>query len=230
MYVHYDSAGYNVGEVLIATASAPGGPWTQSSITSVDGYNSHDLGLFQDNDGTGYIAYNSGTSGNYSMRIAKLTSNYLGIVAGSSINTGLGQVEAPTLFRRGATYFLLTSNMNGWSPTLNTYATASTPLGTWTNQGNPFQPVVGSSGIGNIPDYTLAYNSQDSNVLQINGNYIYCGTRNQGSNLITSTQVWLPIQFPTPTTMVINWLGGGNTGQWNPSQVFTQPYQYYNFY
>ncbi len=172
-------------------------------------------------------AYLNCTSGANSL-FTKLNSAWTN-VDGTNFNTynsastfGIGppdvqlHQDGPHIFQNGSTYFFLCNAQNGWAPTLNCYATSSSPIGPWTNKGNPF---IQQAGGGNgSPDYTLAYGSQNNNILRIPGRnaWIYTGdTYNTGlagsvntsstANFQTSTIFFLPIAFPTSTTMSINW-------------------------
>jgi hypothetical protein len=93
---------------------------------------------------------------------------------------------------------MLTSGATGWNPNQQMYATASSVTGTW-------------SALQNIGDAT-AYGSQTTYVLPVQGtsgtSYLYMGDRwgnSFGQNVNASQYVWLPLRFPTNTTMTMDW-------------------------
>src|SRR5690349_6780326 len=85
-------------------------------------YMSRDLTLYNDN-GTAYMI--SAADENFDLQIYRLTPDYLGVstLVGNFWNDA--HREAPALFKRGSTYFMLTSAATGWSPNQARYATAS---------------------------------------------------------------------------------------------------------
>jgi hypothetical protein len=102
------------------------------------------------------------------------------------------------MFKRNGVYFLLTSGATGWAPNQQRYATASSVAGAW-------------SGLANIGDNT-AYGSQTAYVLPVQGSggtsYLYLGDRWAGawnSAVNNSEYVWLPLSFPSNTTMTMGW-------------------------
>lgn len=102
------------------------------------------------------------------------------------------------MFKRGDTYFLLTSGATGWNPNQAKYATAPSISGPWT-------------GWTNVGDSTT-FNSQPAFVLPIQGtsttSYLYMGDRWAGAwggPVNDSRYVWLPITFPSPTSMSLTW-------------------------
>ncbi len=102
------------------------------------------------------------------------------------------------MFKRGSVYFLVTSGATGWDPNQGKYATASSITGTW-------------SGLSNFGDGTT-YDSQSAYVLPIEGSssttYLYMGDRWAGAwsgKVMESRYVWLPLQFPTSTSLTMNW-------------------------
>lgn len=102
------------------------------------------------------------------------------------------------MFKRGSTYFLLTSGATGWNPNQARYATASSISGPWT----------GWTDVGN----STTFNSQPTYVLPIQGasttSYLYMGDRWAGAwggPVGDSQYVWLPISFPSATSMSLTW-------------------------
>ena len=103
------------------------------------------------------------------------------------------------MFKRNGVYFLLTSGATGWGPNQQRYATATSVTGTW-------------SALANIGDNT-AYGSQTAYVLPVQGtpdHVVPLPGRPVGGRLGRPGQrareyVWLPLQFPSNTTMSMGW-------------------------
>jgi hypothetical protein len=109
-----------------------------------------------------------------------------------------GHREAPALFKRGETYFLLTSGATGWDPNQAQYATSSALTQGW-------------SSMRNIGDGTTFY-SQSTFVQAISSDtgteYLYLGDRWAGAwggRVNDSSYIWQPITFSNDTTMSMTW-------------------------
>jgi hypothetical protein len=126
------------------------------------------------------------------------------------------------MFKRNGVYFLLTSGATGWSPNQQRYGTATSVTGTW-------------SGLKDLGDAT-SYRSQTAYVLPVQGSagtdYLYLGDRwgnATGGTVNDSTYVWLPLEFPTSTTMTMEYspritidaATGSVTGMDGPWQTLT---------
>lgn len=100
--------GVDYGEARVAVASASNieGPYTYHGSFRPLGYDSRDMTVFNDN-GTAYLI--SATRVNADLNIYRLTPDFLGV--GSLVQTlWTGSYrEAPAMFKRGSTYFLITS-------------------------------------------------------------------------------------------------------------------------
>ena len=165
-----------------------------------------DMNLFQDDDGTAYVMYSS--EGNAVMYIAKLNDTYTGL-AKDADEMVLGEDfcisstdsrEAPAMFKYQGKYYLITSGCTGWAPNQARYAVADSPLGPWTNMGNPC--------VGDTANNT--FETQSTCVIPVdaeNGKFIYMGDRwynpDNGKDLSDSRYVWLPIEFGANNTIAI---------------------------
>lgn len=231
MWMHWEN-GTNYGEARAAVAysSTVEGPYTYVksfrpyagrgvSDHGKDGYMSRDCNLFVDSDGAGYFI--SSSNENMDLHLYRLTSDYLGV---DSLVTKLfvgSQREAPVLFKRNGVYFLLTSACTSWSPNQAKYATSTNLAGQWSSLQNV--------GDGN------SYYSQPTSVLAIQGSgttsYLYAGDRWAGAwsgPYLDSMYVWLPITFPSNTSMSLAWsntvtinAASGQISGANNSFVFT---------
>ncbi|MDQ6422809.1 RICIN domain-containing protein [Paenibacillus sp. LHD-117] len=227
MWMHKEN-GVDYGEARVAVASASSieGPYTYHGSFRPLGYDSRDMTVYNDN-GTAYLI--SATQVNADLNIYRLSSDFLSV---DSLVTTLWDNqyrEAPALFKRGSTYFLVTSGATGWNPNQAKYATASSITGTWSSLVN----------VGNAN----TYQSQSTYVLPVEGSsdtsFLYMGDRWAGAwggPVNTSEYVWLPISFPTSTSMSLNWYdqltidaaAGTLSGSTNPPVNTTSWYKFKN--
>jgi hypothetical protein len=154
--------------------------------------------VFRDDDGTAYLI--SATSVNADLNVYRLTADYHGVAALVQTLWKGSYREAPAMFKRNGVYFLLTSGATSWAPNQQKYATATSVAGTW-------------SALSNVGDGT-AYASQTAYVLPVEGSsatsYLYMGDRWAGAwggAVNDSNYVWLPLTFPSNTSMSMNYYG-----------------------
>jgi hypothetical protein len=186
MYMHIDSPSYGDARVGVATSTTPCGPYSYQGSFRPLGFQSRDIGLFQDADGSAYLLSEDRANG---LRIDKLSADYLSVVSAGSANGGsvalLPDYEAPAMVKANGTYFVLGSSLTGWNLNDNVYATAPSPSGIW-------------SGFRDFaPAGTHTYQTQTANVIPVAGTagtaYIYAGDRWNPGNLGESQLVWLPL-------------------------------------
>lgn len=216
----------------VAIADAPEGPFrfisAQRLHTSQD-YDgeekdygmARDMNLFVDEgvdaNGDGvddaYIIYSS--ENNATMYISRLNADYTGLdkVQGEAVegtdfsrNFAGASREAPAMFQYNGKYYLITSGCTGWNPNPAKYAMADSPLGPWTDMGDP---CVGEGA-------STTFGTQSTCVIPVDpetGKYIYMGDRwynpDNGKDVGDSRYVWLPIEFGNNYEMslkdVSNW-------------------------
>lgn len=203
MWMHIDSSSYGEAKVGVATSSSVCGSYTYLGSWQPLGFQSRDMGLFQDDDGTGYLLTEDRAHGT---RIDKLTSDYLNVTAATYLFSV--DYEAPAMVKVNGVYFFFASQETGWSSNDNKYTTATSLTGPW------------SAWADFAPSGTDTFNSQTNYILPTgNGNYIYMGDRWVSSNLMSSTYVWLPITISGTTasmpTNYINWIVNPSTGAWS---------------
>ncbi|WSQ12618.1 RICIN domain-containing protein [Streptomyces sp. NBC_01231] len=198
MWMHKENgADYSEARAAVAVSSTVDGTYTwQGSFRPLGQHMSRDITVFVDTDGTGYMA--SAANENYDLQIYRLTADYTGIASLVANPWPGGHREAPALFKRGNVYFMLTSGATGWSPNQQQYATATSLSGPW-------------SAMTNVGDST-AYGSQTAYVLPVQGSsgtsYLYMGDRwgnSFGGIVNDSRYVWLPLTFPSATSMSMSW-------------------------
>ncbi|WAZ24924.1 RICIN domain-containing protein [Streptomyces cinnabarinus] len=198
MWMHKENGvDYSEARAAVAVSDTVDGDYTwQGSFRPLGQHMSRDITVYVDTDGTGYMV--SAARENYDLHIYRLTADYTGIAALVADPWHGGHREAPALFKRGGVYFMLTSGATGWSPNQQQYATATSLAGPWT-------------AMTNIGDSTT-YGSQTAYVLPMQGSsatsYLYLGDRwgnSFGGTVNDSRYVWLPLTFPSSTTMSMSW-------------------------
>lgn len=127
MYLHIDSSNYSEAKVGVATSSTPCGPYTYRGSFRPLGFQSRDMGLFQDSDGTAYLLSEDRANG---LRIDKLSADYLSVDSSVAL---FADYEAPAMVKANGTYYLLASHLSGWSTNDNVYATTTSLSGTWSS-------------------------------------------------------------------------------------------------
>ncbi|MFJ3417770.1 RICIN domain-containing protein [Streptomyces sp. NPDC086082] len=194
MWMHKENGvDYSEARAAVAVSSTVDGSYTyQGSFQPLGDTMSRDITTFVDTDGTAYMV--SAANENYDLHIYRLTADYTAIAGLVANPWAGGHREAPALFKRNGVYFMLTSAATGWSANQQQYATATSIGGPWT-------------AFTNVGDST-AYNSQTAYVLPVQGtsgtSYLYMGDRwgnSFGGTVNDSRYVWLPLTFPTTTSM-----------------------------
>jgi hypothetical protein len=198
MWMHKEGSAtdYSEARAAVAVSDTVDGNYTWKGSFRPLGHMSRDITTFVDTDGTGYMI--SAANENADLHVYRLTADYTGIDAQVQKLWPGQWREAPAMFKRGDVYFLLTSGATGWSPNQQKYATASSVTGSW-------------SDLKNIGDHRT-YDSQTAYVLTVQGtsgtSYLYMGDRwgnSMGGMVNDSQYVWLPLKFPTATTMTMDY-------------------------
>jgi hypothetical protein len=210
MWMHIDDSSYGDAEAGVAESSTPCGPYTYLGASQPLGFQSRDIGLFQDSNGTAYLLTEDRANG---LRIDELSSDYLSVVSENSSIGGsvalLADYEAPAMVKANGIYYLLASHLTGWATNDDVYATATSPAGPWSSFAN-FAPVG-----------TDTYNTQSANIIPVSGSsgttYIYAGDRWETSDLGDSPLVWLPLVLSGRTAVTAwqnSWSLDVTTGTW----------------
>lgn len=197
MWMHKENGSdYGEARAAVAVSSTVDGDYTWRGSFRPLGHMSRDITTFVDTDGTGYMI--SAANENRDLHVYRLSPDYTTVEAQVQKLWAGGSREAPAMFKRKGVYFLLTSGATGWSPNQQMYGTATSITGSW-------------SGLSTVGDST-AYRSQTAYVLPVQGtsgtDYLYMGDRwgnSMGGTVNDSTYVWLPLEFPTNTTMTMDY-------------------------
>ncbi|OCL10896.1 carbohydrate-binding module family 35 protein [Glonium stellatum] len=198
LWMHTDSSNYGEAKVGVATSSSVCGSYSYKGSFQPLGFQSRDIGLFQDDDGTAYLLSEDRANG---LRIDLLSSDYLSVV--STTHLFPDHIEAPAIIKKSGVYFMFGSHLTGWDPNDNVYATATSLSGPW-SAWKTFAD-VGSK----------TYSSQTNYILPVGDNAIYMGDRWISSNLMRSTYVWLPLKLSGTTASMsnyVNWVLDTSSG------------------
>ncbi|MEE1752700.1 RICIN domain-containing protein [Streptomyces sp. SP18CS02] len=197
MWMHKENGtDYTEARAAVATSTSVDGDYTWKGSFRPEGHMSRDISTFVDTDGTGYMI--SAANENADLHVYRLNDAYTGIQSLTQ-KLWVGQSrEAPAMFKRGGIYFLLTSGATGWAPNQQKYATATSITGAW-------------SELRDIGDSTT-YRSQTAYVIPVQGvkgtGWLYMGDRwgdSMGGKVNDSQYVWLPLKFPTSTSMTMDY-------------------------
>ncbi|MQN82122.1 family 43 glycosylhydrolase [Prevotella copri] len=177
MLMHADDLKYNDPHIGIATCKTINGDYQLRGTLQYKGQpiKRWDMGVFQDEDGKGYLLIHHGP-------IYRLSDDYLSVDTMIAYVGGMG--ESPAMFRKNGMYYLLTSNLTSWERNDNYYFTATNIAGPWKKQGLF------------CPEGSLTWNSQSTFVLMLpDGTPMYMGDRwSYPHQTSAATYVWLPMQ------------------------------------
>ncbi len=213
------SAPTNDVRVGVALSESIDGPWGfhRDFFPGEGGaqeYNAADLCLWQEPDGSAYLVASSPSlrGGAYERRIVifRLTRDYRGVEPEPAYVGPVDDREAPAVFVRDGTYYLITSGTSGWRSNQSKYRTAPSILGPW-------------SEAKNLGDETT-YDTQPDFVFPVSGTsdttYIYAGGRHVAGDLDSSRYVWLPLSFAgdqLTLELIRSWSLDVESGRWHPS-------------
>ncbi len=186
MWAHKElSSDYSQARACVAVCDTIDGNYQwQRSFRPFD-YMSRDCTLFVDDDGAAYFV--SAADENYDLNIYRLTSDFLDVQSTVYIWDGFHR-EAPALFKRNGTYYMITSGATGWDPNQGQFSSSTSLSGGWSGWQN----------FGN----STTFESQSTYVQPIQGtektSYLYMGDRWAGAwdgPVNDSRYVWLPVNF-----------------------------------
>ncbi len=187
MWFHLElkSQGYRAARAAVAVSDNVTGPYRFVGSFRPNGNMSRDMTLFKDDDGTAYHIYSSRE--NYDLRASRLSGDYLTPTAQDSMLFSKHR-EAPAVFKRNGTYYLITSAATGWRPNEAVYHTAPSIWGPWEEQGNPLRG----------PGADSTFGGQSTHVLPVQGRddaFIFMADQWNPGNLRDSRYLWLPVRF-----------------------------------
>ncbi len=168
------------------------------------GQMARDMTVFVDEDGKAYHIYAS--EENQTLQVAELNEAYTGHT-GKFSRVYIGHsTEAPAVFKKNGTYYMIGSGCTGWSPNAARWFSAASIFGPWEYHGNP------CTGKG----ANLTFGGQSTHVLPAPGNkgeFIFLADKWTPQNAIDGRYLWLPIRF-SGKDIRIEWLDKWDLGFW----------------
>lgn len=188
------SAPVNDVRAGVAVSESLDGPWSfHRDFYPGEGgareYNSADFCLWQEPDGAAYLVASSPShrGGAYGRRIVifRLTDDYRGAQPEPVWVGPVDDREAPAVFTRDGTYYMITSGTSGWAANQSMYRTAPSILGPWSDP----EPLGDRTTFQSQPDFVFPVVGHSETT------YIYAGGRHVADDLASSRYVWLPLIF-----------------------------------
>jgi hypothetical protein len=161
------------------------------------GQMSRDMQLYVDDDGKAYHIF--AAEENLTLNLAELSDDYLSHTGRYIRIAPAGHNEAPAIFKKNGTYYLITSGCTGWDPNAARLFTAPSIWGPWEQHPNP---CVGD-------DADLTFHSQSTYILPVAGKkdaFIFMADRWTPRTPIDARYIWLPIQWGDDGLPVLKWL------------------------
>ena len=162
-----------------------------------EGQMARDQTVYVDDDGKAYHIFSS--EDNLTLHIAELTDDYTEHTGRYWRMAPCGQNEAPAIFKKDDTYWMITSGCTGWEPNKARMFWAKNITGPWTQVDNPCRG----------KDADITFGAQSTYVIRIHDT----------SDFIFMADIWRP-DFPSDARYVwlpIEWEDGHPIIQWKDS-------------
>ena len=163
------------------------------------GQMARDMTVYVDDDGKAYHIYSS--EENLTLQIAELTDDYTAHTGRYVRVAPAGHNEAPAIFKRNGTYWMITSGCTGWAPNEARMFSAPSIFGPWTQHPNP---CVG-------PNKDLTFGGQSTFILRMDEGekkderFIFMADIWRPRHPIDARYIWLPITFTEEGVPVVEW-------------------------
>ena len=193
LWMHIDSPDYVYAGVGIAVSKSPTGPFELKTVTIPNRQDSRDMTIFKDVDGNAYLVHSS--NWNKTLDIALLNEDYDDLEGFYRPVLIDQEREAPALFFKDGTYYMVTSGCTGWDPNPALYATCDHLLGRWKLIDNP---CVGE-------DYKTTFFGQSTYIFEVKGRFYFMLDHWKPLDLKTSGYSILPIEIKENGDLVIEW-------------------------
>jgi beta-xylosidase len=164
------------------------------------GQMSRDMTVFIDDDGKAYHITSS--QENLTLLVSELTDDYLDFTGKYNTIAPGGQNEAPCLFKRQGTYWLICSGCTGWAPNEARMFRSSSIWGPWEQLPSPFTGTA--TGYRDMPA-NKTFGAQGTYITTLNGRLLFMADIWNPRHLAQSLHLWLPIGFDAQGTPVIPW-------------------------
>lgn len=188
MWFHLElrNKGYSAAKTGVAISNNITGPYKYLYSLRPNGNMSRDMTLFVDNDEKAYLIYSSRE--NYDLRAVQLTDDYLLPTKKDSLLFSQHR-EAPAIFKKENTYFMITSGCTGWEPNKAILYVSNAILGQWKQiADNPMRGKDADKTFGAQSTYVFP-------VINKENNFIFMADKWNPKNLIDSRYIWLPVKF-----------------------------------
>lgn len=150
------------------------------------GQMARDMTVFVDDDGKAYHVFSS--EENLTLQLAELSPDYLSHT-GKFIRIYVGhQTEAPAVFKKDGTYYMIGSGCTSWDPNPARWFKSPSIWGPWTYMGNPCEGDKANITFGGQSTYVLP-------VPDKKGQFIFMADKWAPNNAIDGRYLWLPIDF-----------------------------------
>lgn len=150
------------------------------------GQMARDQTVYVDDDGKAYHIFSS--EDNLTLQIAELSEDYT-FHTGRFVRVAAGgQNEAPAIFKKDGTYWMITSGCTGWEPNKARMFSARDIMGPWKQHESP---CVG-------PKADLTFGGQSTYVLKVEGRrdaFIFMADIWRPQHPSDARYIWLPIDF-----------------------------------
>jgi len=192
-------------EAGIASCSTVNGKYTfHGTVRPIDDRGAvRDSTLFQDDDGSAYFIFDRDVpdpapDAGRVLHIVKLSEDYLAPTSTYYRVDLANRREAPVMIKHNGYYFLITSDETGWRFNRAKYFRATNIAGPYSDLGDPC--------VGELTETT--FNTQGTYALPIQsqpGKFVLLGERHNTECMTESSFIFLPIQFPTPSTLQLRY-------------------------
>ncbi len=150
------------------------------------GQMARDMTVYVDDDGKAYNIFSS--EENYTLHLAELTPDYLSHT-GKFVRIYVGQqTEAPAIFKKDNTYYMIGSGCTGWDPNPARWFKSKSIWGPWTFMGNPCVGEGADKTFGGQSTFVLPAPNKKNE-------FIFMADIWSPKNAIDGRYLWLPIQF-----------------------------------
>lgn len=186
LYFHMDDPEYLKASVGIAISDTPTGIFRYLGSYKPHNRASHDMTLFQDDDGRVYLFTSS--DHNRSLRAVRLSDDCLDCWNYSIVCPEIPNVatrEAPVVIKKENKYYLFSSQCTGWAPNAALCMETEDISGVWKMLGNP---CVGK-------DSEKTFHGQGAFAFSHGGKQYFAADRWNSEDLTRSGYIWLEIEF-----------------------------------
>lgn len=135
-YLYYCLSSRGDGTEGVAVSDSPYGPFENTEMMNLNGYNEIDPCVFIDDDGQGYYIW-----GQFSAKMAKLKPNMMEIDSTTIVDNVVTEKdhffhEGSYMVKRNGIYYLVYADVSrGGAPTCLGYSTSESPMGPYTYRG-----------------------------------------------------------------------------------------------